>query len=282
MRARKKDQKNLVKVGIFVTGLTTVLMIMIVSIGKETSLFEPKVDIKARVGNVSNLKPGSYVELKGIRIGSVTNIEIISEEEVEITMHILEHELKWIKSDSKVSISTAGLVGDKFVEIYKGTKEAQAFIPKKDILTSEESTDFKKIISKGESIASITERLLIKVDTILLNMNDGKPIVEMISSLNKASRNLEKVSSDLTQANVPQMIKNVNASMMSFNKSSSSLERILTRVEQGPGTANSLIYDDSVHDDLRALLGGAQRNKVIKYYIRESIKKAEQRQPQER
>ena len=55
------------------------------------------------------------------------------------------------------------------------------------------------------------------------------------------------------------------------------LDRILGRVENGPGTANSLIYDDVLHDDLKALLGGAQRNKVLKYFIRESIKNSEKK-----
>ncbi len=281
MRIRKKDQSNLVKVGTFVAGLTAVLMVMIASIGKENSIFDPKVDIKARVANVSNLKPGSYVELKGIRVGAVTAIDIVSEEEVEITMTILERELRWIKDDSKVSISTAGLVGDKFVEIYKGTKEARTFNPNKDVLISEDLTDLKKIMTKGDSIATVTDRIMVKLDTILFNLEDGKTVVDTVNNLNKASSNLEKLTADLHKANMGQMVTNVNASMMSLNKASGSLSRILKRVESGPGTMNSLIYDDGAHDDLRALLGGAQRNKVIKYFIRESIKKAEERNPQD-
>lgn len=281
MRIRKKDQSNVVKVGIFIAGLTAVLMVMIASIGKENSIFEPKIDIKARVANVSNLKPGSYVELKGIRVGAVTAINIVSEEEVEITMTILKKELKWIKEDSKVSISTAGLVGDKFVEIYKGTKDARTFKPNKDVLLSEDLTDLKKIMTKGDSIATVTDRIMVKLDTILYNLGDGKTVVDTVNNLNKASSNLEKLTSDLHKANMGQMVSNVNASMMSLNKASGSLSRILTRVESGPGTLNSMIYDDGVHDDIRALLGGAQRNKVIKYFIRESIKKAEERNPQD-
>lgn len=280
MRVRKKDQQNLVKVGVFITLLTVVLMIMITSIGKETSLFDPKIDIRARVTNVSNLKEGSYVELKGIRIGTVTDIRIISDEEVEINMTILEKELRWIKEDSRVSISTAGLVGDKFVEIYKGSRDAKKFMPNKDFLISEESADFKKIMDKGDSIANVTERILSKLDNILVKIGDGQMIVESISSFNRAASNMEKVTSELKDARMGQMVQNVNMSMANLNKASSSFDRILTRVEKGPGTVNSLIYDESVHDDLRALLGGAQRNKVIKYFIRESIKKSEERKPQ--
>ncbi len=277
MKMRQKDQKNLLKVGVFVTGLVIVLLVMVVSIGKQNSIFNPKVDIMARVGNVSALKVGSYVELKGIQIGSVTKISIISEDEVEITMEILADQLKWIKQDSRVSISTAGLVGDKFVEIYKGTRETAMFRPHKDILVSEENSDFKKILTKGDTIASITERIMAKIDGILTGLDDGKKVVEMVNSLNRASGHLDQVMSEVKQANAGQAVKNVNAAMDRMNKAAGSLERILARVENGPGSANSMIYDEGLHEDLRALLGGAERNKVIKYFIRESIRNSEQK-----
>jgi len=277
MIVRKKDQKNLIKVGIFISFLTLVLMVMVASIGKETSLFEPKINIYARVANVSNLKTGSYVELKGIRIGTVKNIQIISDNAVEIEMKILKKEIKWIRKDSKVSISTAGLVGDKYVEIFKGSKNAKAFDPESDVLLSEEVVDFKNIMTKGESIAQISERILLKIDQVLTHLNDGQILVETISSMYKSARNMEKITSDLKDSNLNQMIKNINTGMNNLNESSGSLNKILTRIDKGPGTLNSLIYDDSVHDDLRALLGGAQRNKAINYFIRESIKNSEQR-----
>lgn len=279
MRVRKKDQANLVRVGMFISGLTLVLMIMIMSIGKESSVFEKKVDIRARVANVSALKPGSHVELKGIRIGIVSNINIASDDEVEVVMTILHKELKWIKKDSKISITTAGLVGDKYVEIYNGSKEAPSLDPEKDVLISEDLTDIKKILTKGETIATVTERIMGKLDNIMVKLGDGKTIVDTANSLNKASANLVVITQELKDAKLGQMVGNVNASMANVNKSTGSLTRILTRVEQGPGTMNSLIYDDSLHEELRALLGGAQRNKVIKYFIRESIKNSENKKP---
>lgn len=274
MRVRKKDKTNLVKVGIFVFSLTVVLMVIIASIGKETSLFEPKVDIRARVANVSNLKPGSYVELKGIKVGTVSNVSIISDDEVEITLTVLAKELKWIKKDSKVSISNAGLVGDKFVEIYNGTKEAPKFNPHKDILISEDLTGLQQILNKSDSIVSVTEQILLKLDGILAKLENGDTIVQTFQSLNKSAKNMEALTNELKGAQLSSMVKNMN-------NTSASMERILKRVEHGPGTLNSMIYDDALYDDLKALLGGAQRNKVIKYFIRESIKNSEQRKPEE-
>jgi phospholipid/cholesterol/gamma-HCH transport system substrate-binding protein len=279
MRARKKDTTNFMKVGVFITGLTIILMVMIISIGKENSVFDKKIDLKARVREVVNLKEGSPIELKGIRIGTVKAIEILSEDEVEITLNILEKQLKWIKKDSKVSVSTAGLVGDKYLEIYNGTKDSPKFNPEKDILVSEDVADLKKIITKGESIATITERILLKVDQLLYNIDDGKKIVQSINSISKASINLEQITKDLKDAQLGTVSKNISTTMTKLNKSAASMERIMTRIESGPGTMNSLIYSDDVHEELRALLGGANRNKVIKYFIRESIKNSEQKKP---
>ena len=103
-------------------------------------------------------------------------------------------------------------------------------------------------------------------------------IVETLNSLKRASGNLDVVMSEMRDAQLGATVKNVNATMANMNKASGSLTKILNRVENGPGTMNSLVYDDSLHDELRALLGGAQRNKVIKYFIRESIKKSEQKE----
>ena len=62
---------------------------------------------------------------------------------------------------------------------------------------------------------------------------------------------------------------------MILQNSASSLTEISNHIKEGPGTLHSLIYDRTLHDDLRTLIGGSNRNKVLKYFIRESIKKSE-------
>ncbi len=268
MSFRSKDKVNFYKTGFFISLLSIVIMIMIISIGKENSLFESKTHLRAKVLNVQNLKVGSYVELKGIRVGSVNAIRILSDEEVEISFSVLTSELKWIKKDSKVSISTAGLVGDKYLEIYGGTSDSGILDPEKDYLVSEKFSDIKQIISKGDSIATTTERILTKLDVILTHLDDGKKIVETIDSLHKTSKNLSLITSEIRQTNL-------GTTIHKLDRTTASMEKIMSRIENGPGTLNSLIYDDGLHDDLRSLLGGASRNKILKYFIRESIKNSE-------
>lgn len=262
---RKKDQKNLIKVGMFLSALTFIMMVMIAFVGKENSFFDPKVELKAKVKTVANLKPGSNVELRGIRIGAVSRIDIISEEEILITLQITESNLKWIRQDSLIGINTAGLLGDKYLEIIGGSKDSPAFDPMKDELKSAETLDLKNIMIRGETIASKVERILDKVDVILVNMEDGKSLIKTMRSMEKASANIEKITIDLSKAPIISGL--------------SKFDRIMTRVESGPGSVHSLIYDDGLHEDMRTLLGGAERNKVIKYFIRQSIEKSERKKP---
>lgn len=274
MRTRTKDKKNFLKVGAFISFLTLILMILIISIGKETSLFESKIIIKALAPNVSNLKVGSYVELKGIRIGTVKNIEIISQDLVEIRMKILEKELKWINKNSKIAISTAGLVGDKYIEIMSEGKKSKPFNPLTDILKTKESHNLQNMVTKGEVIASRAESILVKIDNILGDEENQQIFKNTINALHKSSINMEKISSDFKKVEIDQIMKSLSKSIDSFKFSSASLQKILQRVENGPGTLNSIIFDDGLHNDVRKILGGAQRSKTFKYFIRKSIEKS--------
>lgn len=258
---RAKEKTNLVKVGFFLTGLLAVVMVFIVSMGKESSLFESKAVITARVKNADKLKSGAVVELKGLRIGFVDDITIISDDTVEITLSVRGDDVKWIKKDSLVSISNAGLVGDKYLEITPGTPEAPSFNPEKDVLTGEESMDFKAMAAKGTEIANSTERIMQKID-LLLEQIDAKKI-------NLAVDGFAKTATHMAPA-----VEKMDKAMGRLGSGLDRLDQILARVQNGPGSAHGLIYDDGVHEDLRKLLGGAERNTVIKYFIRESIKKA--------
>jgi phospholipid/cholesterol/gamma-HCH transport system substrate-binding protein len=258
---RAQDRSNLVKVGIFVTSLTIVLAIMITAIGKESSMFSPKATIKARVINAENLKVGSTVELRGLRIGHVEDIKIVGYQEVEILINIIAENLKWIRKDSKVAISNAGLVGDKYLEIQGGTSEGGDFNPEKDILQSEPSLDFKAMATKGGNIADKADRVLDKVEVMRMAI-DAKKLAVTVDGLAKTADNLGKATGPLV------------ATSKKLESASERFDAVMTRVQKGPGTAHSLVYDDGLYEDLRKLMGGAERNSIIKYFIRESIKKA--------
>ncbi len=53
------------------------------------------------------------------------------------------------------------------------------------------------------------------------------------------------------------------------------LKLVVEGVNQGEGTVGLLAQDPTLYEDLRSLVGGAQRNKLLRNYIRRTIEKAE-------
>ena len=55
-----------------------------------------------------------------------------------------------------------------------------------------------------------------------------------------------------------------------------SLKNTSAALESGEGTLGLLAHDPALYEDLRALVGGAQRNKLLRAYIRQTIEKGEE------
>jgi phospholipid/cholesterol/gamma-HCH transport system substrate-binding protein len=56
---------------------------------------------------------------------------------------------------------------------------------------------------------------------------------------------------------------------------SSDIRAMVDEIEQGKGTLGAFIKDPSVYEDVKSFLGGAKRNKILKSYVRDTIRKNE-------
>jgi len=67
-----------------------------------------------------------------------------------------------------------------------------------------------------------------------------------------------------------------NAKMVDdLTATAASLRRTSAAIESGEGTLGMLAQDPELYEDLRALMGGAQRNKLLRSYIRRTIREGE-------
>ncbi|MBI2556362.1 MAG: hypothetical protein HYW13_02915 [Planctomycetes bacterium] len=60
---------------------------------------------------------------------------------------------------------------------------------------------------------------------------------------------------------------------------SESLKRITAEIENGEGTIGALIADPTLYDNLKRLLGGAERSFLLRSLIRKSIEKGNEKNP---
>ena len=111
------------KLGIFIFLGSTLLVVLIFLLGNKDQLFTSTFTLKAYFKNTEGLRNGASVRFGGIDIGAVKDIQILNDTtgRVEITMRIKEEVKRFIKKDSRASIETEGLVGNKVVMISMGS-----------------------------------------------------------------------------------------------------------------------------------------------------------------
>lgn len=117
----KKNTGYIWKLGMFVIIGLALLIITIYSIGKNKNLFGATFNLNTKFKNVSGLNIGNNVRFSGINIGTVKEIEFVSDTIVVVKMLIKEEVQQYIKTDALASIGSDGLMGDKILTISPGT-----------------------------------------------------------------------------------------------------------------------------------------------------------------
>ncbi len=273
MIIRPQDKNNILISGFFILLSLFVVGISVFLLSSENNLFSRKIDLYIDVKNAQNLKTGAEVQLRGIKIGSVSEIKVTSLEYLRITLSVTHRHREWIRSDSYVAFKTQGVLGDRFLEILGGN-EGSPIVNDQEILKVQESNQLDNFINKGEDILVVAGRVLQKVDLILGDV-ETTSIPQILANLEQTTSSTQKLFATLNSADLKGLIKNLNDSSTQLKNTMGSVSKITKHIEEGPGTMNSLIYDRSVHDDLKTILGGTKRNRVLQYFIRESIKKGD-------
>src|SRR5213075_12262 len=105
-----------------------------------TGLFSNKMTVKTYFENTSGLRAGAPVNLQGVTIGNVKAIRVVEGHgltPVEVTMKIGGDYLKFVKKDSKVELTSAGVLGNLYLDIDSKATIGPA-VREGDVLQSED------------------------------------------------------------------------------------------------------------------------------------------------
>jgi len=117
----KKDSGNKIRLGIFISLGIAVFILGIYFIGERQQLFRTTFRISGVFKDVGGLQAGSNVRLSGVNVGTVDNINIVSDTSVSVEIVIDENARKFIKKDANAGIGSDGLMGNKILIISPGT-----------------------------------------------------------------------------------------------------------------------------------------------------------------
>ena len=165
----KKQSSSKIKLGIFVSLGLVLLIGGIYFIGKKQSLFNSTIRVSAIFKDINGLQVGNNVRFAGITVGVIDNLEMLADTAVRVDLVIDESARKFIKKDSKATIGSDGLMGNKIVTIMPGTASQKAIENNNYLMTySAVSIDeiMVKLNTTASNAAGITDNLLLITDNI--------------------------------------------------------------------------------------------------------------------
>lgn len=197
-------------VGIFIFLGLVFLLAGILAVGNLHSTFVKKIEVTAVFDNVNGLMKGNNVWFSGVKIGTVSKLSFFGESQVKVDFKIDEKSQPFIRHDSKVKISTDGLIGNKIIVIYGGTAVSEMvmdgdtlgiekMVSTEDMMAAlqqnnqnllEITTDFKKISQKLAGGEGTVGKLL--NDETLYNS-----LGTTLASLQKSSAHAEKMTASV-------------------------------------------------------------------------------------
>jgi len=145
-----------IKIGIFVTGLLLLLALAVIFIGNIGDLFKQQgYEVYALFDSALGLENKASVKLAGIKIGEVKDITL-SGHRAKVGMMIYPQ--YQIPRGSRATLSSLGILGEKYVEIIPGQEEA--FYQSGEVMDSLPPISFDQLgtlfMSMGEDLKKIS------------------------------------------------------------------------------------------------------------------------------
>jgi phospholipid/cholesterol/gamma-HCH transport system substrate-binding protein len=261
---RKMDIEMQAGIFLFI-GLVSA-MITILMMGGGQSLFAKTYKIHLEVGDTSGLSKGAVVRSGGVKIGVVDNIDFSqSFEQIRITLRIDDNARQRIKEDSLVQLQTQGVLGDKYVEISGGSPGAAALAEGGTIGVAH-GKDLSAVFSEGSDALQLLKENLANLKVVTGALAKRQQMDSILANLNETSTNLRDITRKLNSSSA---MENLGATMKN-------LQAVTDRMKNGEGTIGALMSDASLYEDLKNLIGGANRNNVLKFFVRQAVKSSDE------
>jgi phospholipid/cholesterol/gamma-HCH transport system substrate-binding protein len=201
-----------IKIGLFLAIALAIIMLFIFVVGDLSTLFEKKgYPLYTYYDSVAGLEKRTVVRLAGVKVGYVQDIRLKgSQAEVEMS---IDPDIK-IRRDSRATLASLGLLGEKYVEILPG--EDDRMVQPGDTIASLPTVSFDQL---GIMLSSIGEEIK-GTSQALRELLGGD---ETSGKLGETLQNLSTFSSELSdffsenRANLTRSLENSRQAIQNFD-----------------------------------------------------------------
>ena len=261
MPSQKQLKWSELRVGITVIAASLTLGFLLFLMSGTSGLLTPRITVKSYFDNAEGLRPGAPVRLSGVDIGNVTKIRIVSSKDkqftpVEVTMKISTRYHDSMRRDSVVSLETAGVLGETYLDI----DSAQAVggpLQDGDTLPTQVHPDFNQVVRASQSTLQNMDALLKRADRILAFAESGKGSLgkliydpTLYNRFSVTVADFQKIVEQVGngEGSLGRLISRNDA----YDKFIATLDKIngiVDDLQQGKGTAGKFLKDPSVYNN---------------------------------
>jgi phospholipid/cholesterol/gamma-HCH transport system substrate-binding protein len=269
MPSPQKVKWSQLKVGILAVVAMIIVGVLSFLLTGKTGLFQRTAILRTYLNDSAGMAVGATVRLNGIAIGSIDQVRLSGERKkdriVEISMLVKHDYLPQIPTDSQAGITASNLLGDKYINITKGSKPDH--VKDGDTVLSVPVQDIPQLLNQSSDILQQFQGLLGRADNILKVVESGHGTIGKIIKDEELYDRLNATMAEVqTLINKVQNSKGTISKLLyedelysDMRKPIQRLDSILADLHAGKGTAGKLLYDTAMYDEARLTLAEAKK-----------------------
>ena len=232
-------------------------------------IFTPKMALRCYFDNAQGLRNGAPVRLQGVDIGNVTGVRVVPNKPrtpVEITMKVNTRYGFNIRKDSVTSLSTAGVLGETFIDIDSAlAKGAEA--RDGDTLPTRDTPEIQDVVRASQGTLQNLDALLKRTDRILAFVESGQGSIGKLiydpQLYNRFADTVTEFKGIVDQVRNGQgSIGKLLATDEAYNKVIAAIDKVnvlIDDLQQGKGTAGKLLKDPALYNTANETIANVKK-----------------------
>ena len=256
------------KLGMFVIIGLILFVGTIYFVGKQKNLFGSTFELYSKFNSVNGLEVGNNVRLSGINIGTVDEIEFLTDTSVVIKLVIKDEVRKYIKKDAIASINSDGLMGDKVLTISSG-KNSTVIVENSNYIASKQSIEMDDLMVSVKKSVDNAGIITAQLAQFSYSMNNGNGALSRLVSDEEFGNSIKIMVTNLENSSTEFKKFTVN-----MNNGKGALSKLVSDERMGKVIDSSLTNVKSATKGLNEVIEAAKNNFLLKGYFNKK-KKAE-------
>lgn len=189
-----------IKVGVVVAAGALLFLVALVFVGGVNLLRKKKVEYTTYFKFAGGLEPGSIVRFGGLKVGTIRSTSLDPEDSTRIRVILQVDDGTPVRTNSKSRVASLGFLGENYLEISAGTRDA-AKLPPGGEIPSAEIVQLADVFNNVNTITLNATKLVNDLDDRVLALSDNtnqliKNLNEVVSPENKEHFNSALANAD--------------------------------------------------------------------------------------